>query len=37
MAKQSRGSKKAYSAARDKRVSEAREKKKRKAALSTYH
>ena len=38
MAKQSRGSKKAWTAARDKKVSKAREKKKdRKAALSTYH
>jgi hypothetical protein len=38
MAKQSRASKKAWTAARDKRESKAREKKKeRKAALSTYH
>jgi hypothetical protein len=37
MAKQSRGSKKAWSAARDKRVSQAREKKKERKALSTYH
>jgi hypothetical protein len=38
MAKQSRASKKAWTAARDKKVEKAREKKKeRKAALSTYH
>jgi hypothetical protein len=38
MAKQSRGAKKEWTAARDKKVAEAREKKKeRKAALSTYH
>jgi hypothetical protein len=38
MAKQSRGSKKVWTAARDKKVAKAREKKKdRKAVLSTYH
>jgi hypothetical protein len=37
MAKQSRASKKAWTAARDKKVEKAREKKERKAALSTYH
>jgi hypothetical protein len=38
MAKQSRGAKKAWTAARDRKVAKAREKKKeRKAALSTYH
>ena len=37
MAKQSRGAKKAWTAARDKKVAKAREKKDRKAALSTYH
>ncbi len=37
MVKQSRGSKKAWTAARDKKVAKAREKKKeRKAALSAY-
>ena len=38
MCLQSRGAKKAWTAARDKKVAKAREKKKeRKATLSTYH